>query len=118
MKITAIELSEIEINAIVNHLTNKFNTEDSKQTIEFQLNEVVEFVGVNYFYHCPDEYMIESVLELYTEYPEADENNQTEISSRSVMKYSTTFFYDGEEIKVNLDNLDKIHELIHKYYEI
>jgi len=30
----------------------------------------------------------------------------------------TTFFYDGEEIKVNLDNLDKIHELIHKYYEI
>jgi len=110
MKITAIELSEIEINLLVKQLTSKFNTEDQKQTIEFDLynseNELYTPIS------------IESVLELYTEYPEADENNQTSISSRSVMKYSTTFFYDGEEIKVNLDNLDKIHELIHKFYEI
>jgi len=111
MKITAIELSEIEINVIISYLTLKFNTEDKKQTIEFDLSEIKFFESV-------DNFQVESVLELYTEYPEADENNQTAISSRSVMKYSTTFFYDGEEIKVNLDNMDKIYELIHKYYEI
>jgi len=118
MKITAIKLSEDEVKVVVNHLTNKFNTEDSKQTIEFELNKVVEFVGVNYFYHCPDEYMIESVLELYTEYPEKDENNQTEISWRSVVQYKTTFFYDGEEISVKSENLDAIHKAIHQFYEI
>jgi len=114
MKITAIELSEIEINAIVNELTCQFNTEDSKQTIKFDLCDVREFIGVKYFENV-DNFQVESVLELYTEYPEADENNQTAISWRSVVKFDITFFYDGEEIKVNTD---KIYELIHKYYEI
>ena len=108
MKITAIELSEIEISEIVSYLTSKFNTEDSKQTIEIELSELPDFVKV-------DDFTFESTLELYTECPEADENNQAAIIYRSVVKFSITFFYDGEEIKVNTD---KIYELIHKYYEI
>jgi len=108
MKITAIELSEIEISEVVNYLTSKFNTEDTKQTIEEELSEVQDFTNV-------DNFQFESVLELYTEMLDFDENHQTEISYRSVVKFSITFFYDGEEIKVNTD---KIYELIHKYYEI
>ena len=108
MKITAIELSEIEISEIVSYLTSKFNTEDSKQTIEIELSELPDFVKI-------DDFAFESTLELYTEHPEADENNQTAIIYRSVVKFSITFFYNGEEIKVNTD---KIYELIHKYYEI
>lgn len=111
MKITAIELCTLEIDEVVNYLTSKFNTEDSRQTIEFQLTEINDYIN-------DDLFSVESVLELYTEYPEVDENNQTAISYRSVVKYSTTFFYDGEEIKVDSKNLYAIDELIHKYYEI
>lgn len=111
MKITAIELTENELKSVVNYLISKFNTEDKKQTIEFDLYDL----------DMPSEYelystiCIESTLELYTEYPEVDENNQIAISYRSVSKFDITFFYDGEEIKVNSD---KIYELIDKYYEI
>lgn len=115
MKITAIELSEIELSAIINELTSKFNTEDKRQSIDFMLCEVREFEGFNHFENVSDLFLCNSELELYTEYPERDENNQTAISYRSVLKFLITFFYDGEEIQVNSD---QIYEAINKYYEI
>lgn len=127
MKITAIELTNQDIQVIVNYLTYKLIIQDSRQKIELNLSDIDRVFtltemqrhglsGLNYF---TDEFShminIESTLELYTEYPERDENHQTAISYRSVVKFSITFFYDGEEIKVNTD---KIYELINKYYEI
>jgi len=111
MKITAIELSEIEISEIVSYLTSKFNTEDNKQTIEEDLSEIKDFENV-------DNFQFESVLELYTEASDFDDNHQSKVIYRSVVKLSITFFYDGEEIKVNSKNLDAIYKAIHKYYEI
>lgn len=108
MKIESIKLGEKEVTAIVKQLTDQFNTEDKKQSIEFDVNLVTSF-GEELIFN------IESTLELSTEIPEADENNQTAINYRSVVKFSITFFYDGEEIKVNTD---KIYELIHSNYEI
>lgn len=108
MKIESINLSKTELVSTLSVLTSKFNTEDKKQTINFESN----------FKTSLGQYLtfdIESTLELYTEYPETDENNQTAISYRSVSKFDITFFYNGEEIKVNSDN---IHELINEYYEI
>lgn len=108
MKITAIELSETEIKQVFNYLVSKFNTEDSKQTIEIELSE---FNGFDYI---SDLFMVEAELKLSTYYSELDENNQTSIEDR-YCEFRITFFYDGEEIKVNSD---KIYELINKYYEI
>jgi hypothetical protein len=114
MKITAIEFTEEEVNEIVNYITSKFNTEDAKQTIEFDLYDCLSCAEYESF----TPFIIESVLELYTEMSEFDENHQTGILSRSVLKNRTTFFYDGEEIKVNSKNLDTIYEKINAYYEI
>lgn len=103
MKILQIELSADEQTAIFNELTKRFNTEDTKQTIQFS--------------HYDGELTsdVESLLELYTEYPERDENNQTSISSRSIVKFRITFFHDGEEVSVK--DWD-IEDRIRKYYEI
>jgi hypothetical protein len=108
MKITAIELTEDEISEIVNYLTSKFNTEDKKQTIQF--DHVLHLTNGESI-----TFDTESILELYTEYPEKDENNQTAISYRSVPEFRITFFYDGEEIKVNTN---EIYYSICKFYEI
>lgn len=107
MKITAIELSEIKISEIVNYLTSKFNTEDEKQTIEFDLSELPEFEDV-------DNFQVEAELKLSTYMSDFDENHQTEITDRYV-EFRITFFYDGEEIKVNAD---LIWQKIVDYYEI
>lgn len=110
MKITAIELSADEQTAITNELTKRFNTEDKRQTVEFDLYEAGE--PISFLGECLS---CEAVLELYTEYPDFDENHQTAISYRSVVKFRITFFYDGEEIKVNDE---PIYTAIEKYYEI
>ena len=109
MKILQIELSADEQTAIFNELTKRFNTEDTSQKIEFDLFDVRHSYNLSvddindydssvfsedYGVNC------ESTLELYTEYPEPDENNQTAISSRSVVKFRITFFHDGEGIDV------------------
>lgn len=100
MKILQIELSADEQTAIFNRLTRYFNTEDKCQRLQFDVNEQIEY---------------ESTLELYTEYPEPDENNQTSIIYRSVSKFRITFFHDGEEVSVK--DWD-IEDRIRKYYEI
>jgi len=105
MKILQIELSSDEQTAIFNELTKRFNTEDAKQTII----KTIWFTNVDVLV----EY--EAVLELYTEYPERDENNQTSISSRSIVKFRITFFHDGEEVAVKDWDID---DRIKKYYEI
>ena len=99
MQILKIKLSKDEQDAIFNELTKRFNTEDKRQTIE------------------SDERLItyESTLELYTEYPDPDENNQTAISNRGVIFFQITFFHDGEEVEV--DDWD-IDDRIKKYYEV
>jgi len=100
MQILKIRLSEDDKQTIYNHLIWHFTTEDNPQRIYWHLNEPIEY---------------ESKLELYTEYPEPDENNQTAISSRSVVKFQITFFHDGEEVEV--DDWD-IDDRIKKYYEV
>lgn len=100
MKILQIELSADEQQFIYDGLIKRFNTEDAIQKVNFGLGAEIEG---------------ESLLELYTEYPEPDENNQTAISSRSVVKFRITFFHDGEEVQVK--DWD-IEDRIKKYYEI
>lgn len=107
MKITAIELSEMELSLIYEYLISKFNTEDSKQLLQFDLSELNDFENV-------DNINIEAELKLSTYYSDKDENNQTSIEDR-YCDFKMTFFYDGEEIK---ENCDKVFELINKYYEI
>lgn len=113
MKILQIELSADEQTAIFNELTKRFGTEDAKQTVEFDLLDLFQHDPT--VFDCDDLYSCESVLELYTEYPERDENNQTSISSRSIIKFRITFFHDGEEVAVK--DWD-IEDRIRKYYEI
>jgi hypothetical protein len=100
MQILKIKLSDKDQTEIFNELINRFNTEDKRQTIEFEwLN---------------DDFVIESVLELYTEGSEPDENNQSEITYRSIVKFSITFFHDGDEVSVEDWRID---DRIAKYYE-
>lgn len=107
LKLKEIAFDSDDLSTIVNYLTSRFNTEDARQTIEFDLFDVLNNVQ-NYV-------SVEAVLELYTEYAERDENNQTSIIYRSVSKFRITFFYDGEEIKVNDE---PIYTAIEKYYEV
>lgn len=100
MQILKIKLSKDEQQTIYNRLIWNFTTEDNPQRIYYHIGEVIEY---------------EAKLELYTEYPEPDENNQTEISSRGVIFFQITFFHDGEEVKV--EDLD-IEDKIKKYYEV
>lgn len=100
MQILKIKLSEYEKDSIYKFLTDKFITESKRQRLQVELNNQIEY---------------ESTLELYTEYHEPDENNQTAISSRSVIKFQITFFHDGEEVEVEDWDID---DRIKKYYEI
>ena len=107
MKITAIELTETELKQVFDYLVSKFNTEDQKQSLQFDLSELNGFENV-------DNINIEAELKLSTYYSDKDENNQTSIEDR-YCDFKMTFFYDGEEIK---ENCDKVFEMINKYYEI
>ena len=107
MKITAIELNESELKQVFDYLVSKFNTEDQKQSLQFDLSELNGFENV-------DNINIEAELKLSTYYSDKDENNQTYIEDR-YCDFKMTFFYDGEEIK---ENCDKVFEMIAKYYEI
>lgn len=100
MQILKIKLSKDEHDAIYKFLTDNFITESKRQRLQVELNNKIEY---------------ESTLELYTEYPEPDENNQTAISNRSVVKFQITFFHDGEEVEVEDWDID---DRIKKYYEI
>lgn len=100
MQILKIKLSKDEQDAIYKFLTDNFITESKRQRLQVELNNKIEY---------------ESTLELYTEYPEPDENNQTAISNRSVIFFQITFFRDGEEVEV--DDWD-IDDRIKKYYEV
>ena len=108
MQILKIKLSQDEQDAIFNELTLQFTTEDTKQTISFDW--FMSYITLD----------VESTLELYTEYPEPDENNQTAISSRSVVKFSITFFHDGEEVEVVMNEKcgECMSDRIEKYYSI
>lgn len=101
MKILKISLDTDEVTTLVSELTNRFTSEDNRQTIEGELTELISW---------------ESQLELYTEYFEFDENHQTGIKNRSVVKFRLTFFDDGDECECT--NADDIHEKVIKYYEI
>ena len=101
MKILKIALDTDEVTSLISELTKRFTTEDKRQIIEGELNESISW---------------ESQLELYTEYFEFDENHQTGIKNRSVVKFRLTFFDDGDECKCT--NADEIYEKVIKYYEI
>lgn len=107
MKIKEIELNSEEQDKIFNYLVRKFDPRDSgKQTIdltEYQLN---------------DDHSIsaDAELELYIESEMTDpDTNSSRITERSVIKFRLTFYYDGEEIKVNDDS---IWTRINEYYSI
>jgi len=108
MKITAIELNQEDQDFIFNELIKRFTEEDKLQKIEFELDEVGN-------YSVDPEICIEAKLELYTDYNGTDENNQTSIYSRSVIKFKVTFLRDGESLKTNDWNID---DRIKSYYEI
>jgi hypothetical protein len=108
MKITAIQFTESEIDVIYNYLTSKFNEENKPQKLEFDLSELKEFKTI-------DNFQVESVLELYTEWSELDETKYSSIIYRSVVKFRITVFFDGEEIKTNLVD-SSIYDKIINYY--
>lgn len=134
MKITSIELSEKELKVIFNYLVANFNEEDNKQNLCFDLSDIQakyefskkEMIGMEVSQYCgligeyyftdsfASEINIEAKLKLSTYFNEPDENNQSSIEDR-YSDFRITFFYDGEEIKQNADNL---YEMIEKYYEI
>lgn len=100
MQILKIKLSKDEQQIIYDYLIWNFTTEDKRQRIYYHIGEVIEY---------------EAKLELYTEYPEPDENNQTAIYNRGVIFFQITFFHDGDEVEV--EDWD-IEDRIKKYYEI
>ena len=115
MKILKISLSEDEQITIYDQLITRFNEEDSVQKIEFTLYDLLPFIIAARYEYVSDLFSVESELELYTEYADFDENHQTEIISRSVLKFRITFFYDSEEVEVKDLNIE---DRIKKYYEI
>ena len=46
---------------------------------------------------------VESTLNIYREYDEFDGNHQTSLISQSVLKFSLTIFWDGTEVRSNID---------------
>lgn len=107
MKIKEIELNTEEQDAIFKFLVRKFDSRESgKQTID--LTE----------YKLNDDHAIsaDAELELYIESEMTDPyTNSLRITERSVIKFRLTFYYDGEEIKVNDDS---IWTSINEYYSI
>lgn len=100
MQILKIKLSKNEQDAVYSALISSFKIQDEKQIIESGEGHLIE---------------IESELELYTEYHEPDENNQTSILSRGVIKFRLTFYHNGDEVEV--EDWD-IEDRIKKYYEV
>ena len=137
MKITAIEFSKDDLTAISNYLVSKFVEEDKKQEVDFYLSDIkkihrhnkseVVLIGLNeperfeylksenYFPDCYAE-LIDATAELtlYLDSETDESTNHTFITDRSC-KFKITFFYDGEEIKENADDL---YEMIENYYYI
>lgn len=109
MKITAIELNSEEQDEIFNYLVRKFDSEyHYKQYAEFDLSDFCDY-GYG-------EITADSELELYIESEMTDtDTNSSQITERSVMKFRLTFYYDGEEIKVNDWNID---DRISEYYRV
>lgn len=109
MKITAIELTKSEVKSIFDYLISKFHTEDTKQSLFFNISEIKELESVS------DLFMCEAELILDTDYYDPDyEVNYQGIESRNVT-FRSTFFYDGEEINYNSD---PIYDAIKSFYEI
>jgi hypothetical protein len=93
MKIIGIELTSEEEDLIFKNMTDKFNLDSPDifqkgQEINFPLTSIIE---------------VWSKMELFREYSEPDENNQSHITNQCAMmsKFELAFFIDGEEIKVN-----------------
>lgn len=107
MKIKAIKLNDEEVKDITQFLTDKFDElNDRKQILEANLSD---------FFNCDKDIYFEAELELFVEYSELDrDTNSTSIIWRS-SKFRITFFYDGEEIEVNSD---EIYKNIETYYSI
>lgn len=107
MKIKEIELNTEEQDEIFNYLVRKFDPRESgKQVVD--LDE----------YKLNDDHKIsaDAELELYIESEMIDtDTNSSKITYRSVVKFRLTFYYDGEEIKVNDDS---IWTRINEYYSI
>lgn len=99
MQILKIRLSKEEQDQIFNELIKGFNDEDKRQKIEL-IDEI---------------WTTEAELELYTEMTEFDENHQTSIKYRSVVKFFLTFYNDGDEVEVEDWDID---DRIKKYYEV
>lgn len=104
MQILKIKLTQDEENSLFNELVKRFELKESKQVIS------------------SDERLIEweATLELYTEMSDFDSNNQTDVLSRSVLKFNLTFYHDGEEVEAVMNNVcgECIDDRIEKYYSI
>ena len=104
MQIEKVKFTDEEINQIFDSLIERFDLNNSNvfekgQTIEFELNELIN---------------IESTLELYNEGYYESETNAPIISSQSVIKFKLAFLYDGDEVKTNCD----LEERINNHYRI
>lgn len=95
-KILKVELSEDEENFVFAKMIEIFDTDNSEifgkgQEINFPLNETIE---------------VWAKLELYREYSEPDENNQSHITEQNAFmsKFELSFMIDGEEIEVVREN--------------
>lgn len=103
-KILKVELSEEDQNEIFQILTDKFDLNNSDiwrkgQEINFPITEDIE---------CW------SKIDLYAEFTEPDEHNQTSKISQSVGRFYFDLFIDGESIEVKDWNIDdRIREFYH-----
>ena len=91
--IAKIEFTPEEIEQVYNGLIERFDEEHCAsatggQTISFFLAGMTE---------------VESTLNIYREYDEFDGNHQTSLISQSVLKFSLTIFWDGTEVRSNID---------------
>ena len=122
MKITAIELRKDEFDQIFKYLTDRFDVERANErkghTINVDMCEIQvkdDDLGILYnpFIDALDVDLC-AQLELFTDGEYDSDVNSYTITDRSA-KFRLTFFYDGEEIKVNDNDLD---DRICEYYRI
>ena len=104
MQILKIKLTQDEENKIFENLIKTFKIQEEKQVIVAD-DEDIE---------------LEATLELYTEMSDFDSNHQTDILSRSVLKFDLTFYHDGDQVEavMNEKSGECMRDRIEKYYSI
>lgn len=109
MQILKIKLTDEEQSIIVAELIKRFHTEDSKQCIEGQFNDLTWDAELTLYTELEE-------TPAYDHYSYSDDYRVAKILYRSVSNFRLTFYHEGDEVEYT--NADSIYETILKYYEI